>query len=84
MRYLRERKNEEIRNRNAAKRGEVEQSTDSVMTPRIVTIKWGQCDFCSKWRIVDRDLEEDESFCCTDIPGKSCDSPEDTVDQVHA
>ena len=52
------------------------------MSPRVETIKWGQCDFCSKWRIVDRDLEEDESFCCTDIEGKTCDTPEDSADQV--
>jgi len=47
--------------------------------PVVTVVHWGACDVCKKWRIVATELDENAAFVCSDVPGKTCNDPEDEM-----
>jgi hypothetical protein len=45
---------------------------------------WVQCEACNKWRRmgVECQLEQHETFVCTDVPNHTCETPEEPCDEV--
>ena len=60
-------------------------STTSFIIEEDIAIHWGQCQIleCLKWRILDNELAEDDSFTCLDANRLCSDPADEVVDQEY-